>query len=183
MTGFALPLGILEYVLPFLVMLVIIVFVHEYGHYKVARLCGVTVETFSIGFGRELWHRYDRHGTRWRIAAIPLGGYVKFLGDADAASAADHSAYERLSPEQKRRTLQGAPLGYRAAIVAAGPAANFLLAFLLFSGDAYVNGTRAVGTFAGEIMAGSAAERAGLRAGDRIARQGAAAGRGRRGRP
>jgi regulator of sigma E protease len=168
MSGLSLPLGILEYVLPFLVMLVIIVFVHEYGHYKAARLCGVTVETFSIGFGREIWHRIDRHGTRWRIAAIPLGGYVKFLGDADAASAADHAAYDRLSPEQRKRTLQGAPLKHRAAIVAAGPAANFLLAFLLFSGDAYVNGTRAVGTIAGDILSGSAAEQAGLRVGDRI---------------
>lgn len=168
MSGFALPLGILEYVLPFLVMIVVIVFVHEYGHYKVARLCGVTVETFSVGFGRELWHRYDRHGTRWRIAAIPLGGYVKFLGDADAASGADRAAYERLAPEQRKKTLQGAPLKHRAAIVAAGPAANFLLAFLLFSGDAYLNGTRAVGTVAGDILAGSAAETAGLRSGDRI---------------
>ncbi len=168
MSAFALPLGILEYVLPFLAVILVIVFVHEYGHYKVARLCGVEVETFSIGFGRELWHRYDRHGTRWRIAAIPLGGFVKFFGDADAASASDHEAYERLSPERRKKTLQGAALKHRAAIVAAGPAANFLLAFLLFSGDAYLNGTRAIGTIAGDILAGSAAEQAGLRTGDRI---------------
>ncbi len=169
MTSIAeLPHILMTYVLPFIGMLVIIVFVHEYGHFKVARMCGVTVETFSIGFGKELWHGYDRHGTRWRVALLPLGGYVKFLGDADAASAPDGDAMRRLTPEQRGRTLQGASLKHRTAIVAAGPLANFALAIVLFAGNAYFNGTRAIGTIAGELVPGGAAEAAGLRPGDRI---------------
>ncbi len=169
MTSIAdLPHVLMTYLPPFIGMLVVIVFVHEYGHFKVARLCGVTVETFSIGFGKELWHRYDRHGTRWRVALVPLGGYVKFLGDADAASSPDAEAMRRLTPEQRGRTLQGASLKQRAAIVAAGPLANFALAVILFAGNAYFNGTRAVGTIAGELVPGGAAEAAGLRTGDRI---------------
>ncbi len=164
-----LPTMLLSYVVPFIGLLVVIVFVHEYGHFKVARMAGVTVETFSIGFGKELWHRYDSHGTRWRIAAVPLGGYVKFLGDADAASTPDGEAAAQLTPEQRKRTLQGATLPRRTAIVAAGPLANFLLAALLFSGDAYINGTKGWGTLAGDVVASGAADVAGVRKGDRIA--------------
>lgn len=117
----------------FLVAIVIIVTVHEYGHYSVARWCGIQAEVFSLGFGRRLYAWTDKRGTRWQIAAIPLGGFVRFKGDADAASGMDASALQGLSAAQKRQTLQGAPLWARAATVVAGPVANFLLAFVLFA--------------------------------------------------
>lgn len=118
----------------FLVAIVVIVTVHEYGHYIVGRLCGIQAQVFSLGFGAPIWSRTDRHGTRWQVAALPLGGYVKFLGDADAASRPDASGLEGLTAQERRRTMTGAPLWARAATVAAGPLANFLLAFVLFLG-------------------------------------------------
>jgi regulator of sigma E protease len=117
----------------FILALSIIVFVHEYGHYIVGRWSGIHSEVFSIGFGPVLWKRSDRRGTQWQIAAIPFGGYVKFMGDADASSVrkADTSG---LSAEERRHTMQGAPLWARSATVLAGPAANFILTFVLLSG-------------------------------------------------
>jgi len=109
------------------------VFFHELGHYAVGRWCGVKIEAFSLGFGPELFARVDSRGTRWRLGAFPLGGYVKFWGDADAASTPDGAAIATLSPAERRRTLAGQPLRNRAAIVAAGPIANFILAFVLFT--------------------------------------------------
>ena len=117
-------------ILWFLLAIVIIVTVHEYGHYIVGRWSGIKADVFSIGFGPKLFSRTDRHGTRWQVAAIPLGGYVKFKGDADAASAPGDIA--GLSPEERRQTMQGAPLWARSATVLAGPFANFLLSFLIF---------------------------------------------------
>ena len=87
---------LLDYILPFIAILSILVFVHEYGHFWVARRCGVHVEIFSIGFGRELFHWHDRHGTRWRIALLPLGGYVRMRGDADETSAPDAVAVQAM---------------------------------------------------------------------------------------
>ena len=133
--GFALTL------LAFVVALSIIVAVHEFGHYIVGRWSGIRAEVFSLGFGPRLVSRVDRHGTRWQIAAIPLGGYVKFLGDANAASAgADPEAMAHLSVEDRRHTMHGAPLWARAATVAAGPAFNFALSILVFAGIFLVSG-------------------------------------------
>lgn len=156
----------LGYLLPFLFVLTLVVFVHELGHFLVGRWCGVDVHTFSIGFGRELFGFTDRHGTRWRFALIPLGGYVKFAGDADAASAPDDAAMQRMTAEERARSLPAQSVGERAAIVAAGPIANFLLAILIFAGTSFFFGKQVLIPRVDAVVAGSAAESAGLRAGD-----------------
>ncbi len=132
--------GLVYTVLAFVVALSIIVAVHEYGHYIVGRWTGIHAEVFSLGFGPVLFSRLDRHGTRWQVAALPLGGYVKFLGDADAASGRDGAALAGMSDAQSRRTMHGAPLWARAATVAAGPAFNFILAILIFAAFFLVRG-------------------------------------------
>jgi len=123
----------LSYLLPFLFVLTIVVFFHELGHFLVARWCGVAVETFSVGFGPELFGRTDRHGTRWRVAAVPLGGYVKFAGDENAASVPDHDAISHMSAEERSTSFYLKPVWQRAAVVAAGPLANFILAIVIFT--------------------------------------------------
>ena len=120
-------------VLFFVIALSVIVFVHEYGHYIVGRWSGIHSEVFSIGFGPVLFSRTDRRGTRWQVAAIPFGGYVKFLGDADATSV-QKSDVSGLSATERRHTMTGAPLWARAATVAAGPVFNFILTFALLTG-------------------------------------------------
>ncbi len=157
---------LLGYLLPFLFVLTIVVFVHELGHFLVGRWCGVDVKTFSIGFGRELFGFNDRHGTRWRFALIPLGGYVKFSGDADASSAPDDAAVSRMSAQERARSFPAQSLPERAAIVAAGPIANFLLAILIFAGSAFFFGKQVLLPRVDAVFAGSAAEKAGLKAGD-----------------
>ncbi len=157
---------LLGYLLPFLFVLTIVVFVHELGHFLVGRWCGVDVKTFSIGFGRELFGFNDRRGTRWRFALIPLGGYVKFSGDADASSAPDDDAVSRMSAQERARSFPAQSLGERAAIVAAGPIANFLLAILIFAGSAFFFGKQVLIPRVDGVVAGSAAEKAGLKAGD-----------------
>src|SRR5271168_4813711 len=122
------------YVLPFIFVMSVIVFFHELGHYLVGRWCGVKIEAFSLGFGPELLARVDSKGTRWRLALFPVGGYVKFLGDANAASGQSEDALAGVAPAERPRTLAAQPLLARAAIVAAGPAANFILAMVLFTG-------------------------------------------------
>ncbi|WP_233559907.1 RIP metalloprotease RseP [Oleomonas cavernae] len=151
----------------FIVAISALVSVHEYGHFWVARRCGVRVEVFSIGFGRELIGWNDRHGTRWRISALPLGGYVRFFGDADAASARQVDASE-LSPAERRVTYQGQSVGRRAMIAAAGPLANFVLAVVLFFAIFVTLGQRFTAPVADRIQPGSAAEAAGVHAGDRF---------------
>jgi regulator of sigma E protease len=116
----------------FIAALSIIVAIHEYGHYIVGRWSGIHAEVFSIGFGPVLFSRTDRHGTRWQIAALPFGGYVKFLGDADAASGKDAAAIDALDVGERRRSMHGAPLWARSATVAAGPVFNFILSILIF---------------------------------------------------
>ena len=116
--------------LPIIAVLCVIVFIHELGHYLVGRWCGVGIDAFSIGFGPELFARIDSHGTRWRIGAVPLGGYVKFHGDANAASV---NVGSEDGPVDRARTLAAQPVANRAAIVLAGPMANFILAFLIFT--------------------------------------------------
>ena len=128
-------------VVAFVIALSVIVFVHEYGHYIVGRWSGIKAEVFSIGFGPRLWSRVDRRGTRWQIAAIPFGGYVKFLGDADAASAGtDEEVVRELTPEERRHTMAGAPLWARAATVAAGPIFNFIFTIVIFTGVILTDG-------------------------------------------
>ena len=117
----------------FVVALSIIVAIHEYGHYIVGRWCGIKADVFSLGFGKVLVSRIDRHGTRWQVAALPFGGYVKFRGDADPASGKDGEAMEALSPEEFRQTMHGAPLWARVATVSAGPLFNFALSILIFA--------------------------------------------------
>ncbi|MCU0884601.1 MAG: RIP metalloprotease RseP [Beijerinckiaceae bacterium] len=160
--------NILFYLVPFLFILTIVVFVHEYGHYKVGRWCGVDVTTFSIGFGKELFGWTDKHGTRWRFAAIPLGGYVKFAGDSNAASQPDADAVAKLSQEELSRTLPGATVGRRSAIVAAGPVANFIFAILVFAAIVMAFGRTTIAPRIDRVTPASAAAQAGLAPGDLI---------------
>ena len=158
---------VLGYLLPFLFVLTVVVFVHEFGHFLVARWCGVAVKTFSIGFGPEIAGFTDRHGTRWRLSWIPLGGYVKFIDDENAASAGQKSL-EQLSPEDRTRSFQGKSLGQRAAVVAAGPIANFIFAILIFTAIFALFGERITAAKVDIVNPGSAAERAGFLPGDRV---------------
>jgi regulator of sigma E protease len=119
--------------LAFLFVLTVVIFVHELGHFLVARWCKVRVKTFSLGFGKEIFGFEDRYGTRWRLAWIPLGGYVKFVDDENGASVPSRDALERLAPEDRAGAFQSKTLGQRSAVVAAGPIANFLLAIVLFA--------------------------------------------------
>ncbi len=122
------------YGLLYLLVLSVVVVVHEYGHFIVGRWCGVTIEAFSLGFGPELFGWVDKRGTRWRLSAIPLGGYVRFAGDLNAASAPDPQALQRMSAAERSGTLQSKSVAQRAAIVAAGPIANFILSIVLLTG-------------------------------------------------
>jgi regulator of sigma E protease len=159
---------LLRYIIPFLFVLTVVVFFHELGHFLVARWCGVAVKTFSIGFGPEIFGFTDRKGTRWRLSWIPLGGYVKFIDDENVASAGGRKAFEQLPPEQKARSFQGKSLAQRAAIVAAGPLANFLLAIAIFTAIFTFFGERTTDAKVDVVNPGSAAERAGFLSGDRI---------------
>ncbi len=156
------------YGLLYLVVLGIVVVVHEYGHFIVGRWCGVTIEAFSLGFGPELAGWVDRRGTRWRIAAIPLGGYVRFAGDANAASAPDQDAIATMTPEQKANTLQSKSVAQRSAIVAAGPIANFLLSIAILTVLYAVVGKFERAPIIGSFPENSAAQAAGLQIGDRL---------------
>jgi len=123
-----------NWIVPFLFALTIIVFFHELGHFLVARLCGIKVLVFSIGFGPELVGFYDRRGTRWKISAIPLGGYVKFFGDENEASVPSAATLAAMTEEERKQSFPGQPVSARAAVVAAGPITNFILAIVLFAG-------------------------------------------------
>ncbi|MEM7597452.1 MAG: RIP metalloprotease RseP [Pseudomonadota bacterium] len=117
----------------FVIALSVIVAIHEYGHYIVGRWCGIKAEVFSLGFGPVLFSRVDKHGTQWQVAALPFGGYVKFLGDANAASGTKAETYDDIPAHVKRQTMLGAPLWARTATVAAGPVFNFILSILVFA--------------------------------------------------
>ncbi len=121
-------------VLPFVVVLGIVVFVHEFGHYIVARWCGIRSEVFSVGFGPVIWSRRDRRGTLWQLAALPLGGYVKFLGDGDGSSRADTARLTGMSKTERASSFHGASVGARMLTVLAGPVANFILTIVVFAG-------------------------------------------------
>jgi regulator of sigma E protease len=145
--------GFVSTVLPFVVVLGIVVFVHEFGHYIVARWCGIRSEVFSIGFGPVLWSRRDGRGTLWQVAALPLGGYVRFLGDSDGSSRADQKALDRLSPAERSATFHGASVGRRMLTVLAGPVFNFLLTVVVFAGIAFWQGVPTERPTIGEIAA------------------------------
>lgn len=144
--------GFLATVLPFIVVLGIVVFVHEYGHYIVARWCGIGSEVFSIGFGPVIWSRRDRRGTLWQVAALPLGGYVKFVGDSDGASRADPARLRAMSARERAASFHGASVGRRMLTVLAGPAANFILTIAVFAGVATWQGVPAERATLGEIL-------------------------------
>lgn len=169
-TGFGTSL--FSYLIPFVFVLTVVVFFHELGHFAVARYFGTKIDVFSIGFGREIFGWYDRHGTRWRISWIPLGGYVKFFGDEGASSAPDREALqkqaEQLSEEEQQACFHFKPLGQRAAIVAAGPIANFILAIVILAFIFGTFGEVILSPRIDTIRPGGAAEQAGLQVGDVI---------------
>ena len=155
-------------IVPFLIVLTIIVFFHELGHFLVARSVGIKVVTFSLGFGPELFGFYDRHGTRWKVSAVPLGGYVKFFGDENAASVPDHEAAAAMSEAERRVSFVHKGVGARSAVVVAGPIANFILSVLLFAAIFISAGRPIVPARIDEVVPDSAAAAAGLQAGDLV---------------
>ena len=152
----------------FLFVITLVVFIHELGHFAVARFFGVTVETFSIGFGREVVGFTDRKGTRWKLSWIPLGGYVRFSGDADAASRPDSQTLQTMDADKRNGTLYFKPLYQRAWVAAAGPLANFILAIVIFTGIILTVGKPAEPPIIQTVTAGSPAEMAGMKPGDTI---------------
>lgn len=156
------------YMVPFILVLSLLVFVHEMGHYLVGRWCGIRSTAFSIGFGPELIGFTDSRGTRWKISAVPLGGYVKFFGDEDVASKPDSDSLSGLTLEERSQTLAGAKLWKRAATVAAGPIANFILAILIFAALFAIYGRMISDPIVSEVRENSAAQVAGVLPGDRL---------------
>jgi regulator of sigma E protease len=146
----------------------LVVFFHELGHFLVARRCGVRVLTFSIGFGPELLGLTDRHGTRWKLAAIPLGGYVKFFGDENAASTPDRAAVEAMTEAERRDSFFFKSIRQRSAIVCAGPIANFILAIVIYASVLLVYGKQDVAARVEEVLPGTAAAEAGFKPGDLV---------------
>ena len=158
--------GLVGYIIPFLFVLTIVVFFHELGHFLVARWAGVKVLTFSLGFGPELAGFNDRHGTRWKVSAIPLGGYVKFFGDESEASTPSSETLAAMTDEERAGSFHHKKVGPRAAIVAAGPIANFILAIVIFACLFTFFGKPSTSAQVDKIEAGSAAAAAGFQAGD-----------------
>ncbi|HEX9646543.1 MAG TPA: RIP metalloprotease RseP [Alphaproteobacteria bacterium] len=154
-------------ILSFLVVFTVVVFVHEFGHYWVARRCGVRVEVFSIGFGRELFGITDRAGTRWKLGLVPLGGFVRFFGDENAASR-PALGLDRMTPEDRSVSFHYKPLGQRALIVAAGPLANFVLSIVLLTSLFVTVGRPITPAVVNEVLPDSAAMAAGFQPGDRV---------------
>ena len=158
----------LYYVVAFLVILTVLVFVHEFGHYLIARWNGVRVEVFSIGFGPELFGHRDRAGTRWKFSAIPLGGYVKMFGDSDATSGLPTANLSRLAAAEREVSFHYKRLGQKAAIVTAGPAANFVFAVVALAVLFMTYGQPFTPAKVGQVQPGSAAEQGGVQPGDLI---------------
>lgn len=156
------------WLLPFLLVLTVLVFIHELGHYLVARWNGVRVEVFSIGFGPALLSRMDRHGTIWKFSLIPLGGYVKMYGDANEASTPDAQAFLSMTDEERALTLEGKSPLQRIFVSIAGPVANILLTFLLFSLVYMFHGKPSSLPIVGALKDGSVAAESGIQIGDRI---------------
>lgn len=157
---------ILIYVGAFLFVLTVVVFFHELGHFLVARYCGVRVETFAIGFGRELFGWNDSHGTRWKVGWLPLGGYVKFWGDESAASTPDAAQLQQMTASEQSVSFHHKPVSNRIAVVAAGPVANFILGILIFAAFFMIMGRTIILARVDQVQPGSAAEQAGFLQGD-----------------
>ena len=155
-------------IVPFLFVLTVVVFVHEMGHYLVGRWCGIGVEAFSIGFGPELFGFNDRTGTRWKLSAVPLGGYVKFVGDAGATSTPDAEHLSHLTPEQQAVAFHNQAVWKKAAAIFAGPAFNFLLTIAIFTVFFAFLGRPVLDPVVASVMPDSAAEEAGFQPGDKF---------------
>ena len=159
--------NVLGYLVPFLFVLTLVVFIHELGHFLVARWYGIGVKVFSIGFGPEIFGFNDKHGTRWRLSWIPLGGYVKFIDDENAASAGQKSL-DSMTPEDRARSFQGKPVSARAAVVVAGPIANFILAIAILTVIFSLFGERITAATVDVVVPDSVAARAGFVQGDKV---------------
>jgi len=164
--------GAVGYIVPFLFVLTVVVFFHELGHFLVARWCGIRVLVFSLGFGPEIVGFNDRYGTRWKLSAIPLGGYVKFFGDENAASVPDREAAAGMSEAEKKDSFIHKPVGPRAAVVAAGPIANFILAIVIFAVIFMTFGKQTTTARVDTVQPNSAAAAAGFKPGDLVLRIG-----------
>ena len=158
--------GVVAYLIPFLFVLSLVVFFHELGHFLVARWCGVRVLVFSIGFGPEIVGFNDRYGTRWKISAIPLGGFVKFFGDDNAASVPDNARLASMDAGERAQSFMFQPVAKRAAIVVAGPLANFVLAVVIFAGVFMLYGKQTMSARVNSVQPDSAAAEAGFKPGD-----------------
>jgi regulator of sigma E protease len=157
-----------SWIVPFLFTLTIIVFFHELGHFLVARLCGIRVLVFSMGFGPELTGFNDRHGTRWKLSLIPLGGYVKFFGDENEASVASPATLAAMSEQERKESFFGQSVGRRAAVVVAGPLTNFVLAIVIFAGVFMAFGKTTAIPRVASVEPSSAAAAAGFEPGDLV---------------
>jgi regulator of sigma E protease len=160
--------GFLSGAIPFLALLTVVVFIHELGHFLVARWCGVRVSTFSIGFGREIAGFNDKHGTRWRLSWIPLGGYVKFMDDANEASMPSKADIDAMTQEERAGSFHTKSIAQKSAILAAGPLANFILAIALLAGMLMTVGKQVTAARVDGVVPDSAAAAAGFLAGDII---------------
>ena len=159
-------LSIIHHLISFIILISVIVFVHEFGHYFVARCCGVLATDFSIGFGKKLCSYKDSRGTVWKICAIPMGGYVKFLGDMGPTSTTVDTS--GIDPKQQQYMFNNKSILQKAAIVAAGPGANFVFSIIVLAGFLYYYGTFTTSTVISNVIANSAAEKAGIVTGDKI---------------
>ena len=160
--------GLVGYVIPFVFVLSLVVFFHELGHFLVARRCGVRIMVFSIGFGPEIVGFDDRYGTRWKISAIPLGGFVKFFGDDNAASVPDTARIAAMDAQERAQSFAFQPVYKRAAIVVAGPLANFILAIVIFAGVFMLYGKQTMSARVDSVLPDSAAAAAGFKPGDLV---------------
>src|SRR3569833_3534880 len=155
----------------FLFVITVVVFFHELGHFLVARACGVKVDVFSVGFGKEIFGWTDKRGTRWKVSWLPVGGYVKFAGDADAASRPEPDAATKMTQAEREGALMFKPVGQRALVAASGPLANFALAIVLLTGIFLYTGHASVAPIIGTVTPNSPAATAGILPGDRVTRE------------
>jgi regulator of sigma E protease len=160
--------GLVGYVIPFVFVLSLVVFFHELGHFLIARWCGVRIMVFSIGFGPEIIGFNDRYGTRWKISAIPLGGFVKFFGDENAASVPDAARIASMDAQERAQSFAFQPVLKRAAIVVAGPLANFILAIVIFAAVFMLYGKQTMSARVDSVQPDSAAAAAGFKPGDLV---------------
>lgn len=155
---------VIQYFLAFAFLITVVVFIHELGHYSIGKWCGIGVETFSIGMGKQIWGKRDKSGTLWRIAILPIGGYVKFYGDEDPTGKKSHSSDDKVSDQN----FHNKSVWKKIATTAAGPLFNFILAILIFSMIFLFRGESLVQPFIGDVVKGSPAYNSGLKTGDEI---------------